>query len=1086
MASFDESPDADSGGLSSPTTPTDLRHALAALVEACQAPGARVDPDTLEAAQLVLSLAPEPADSPEAGSEGDDARLDQAETELHSSPPSDSDHASPAEGGSAAPDEDSKDEDEADHSMDGGSQGVREGGGGSGSASDVGLGPDDDSSSSDSLPPAPPTPGNPDDVDEDSMGLLEEGDVPPLFAMPHPAHTPCALFDLQAPGHAVALRAYVGVPMRGKGGAVRTALERTALFRASGRLHTAVVRGQDPNRDEDAWEMVLPAVTTGEGARRVELATAAACDAEARDAELLRARAAVERAGSAVLVEAGHDRFAAFALTWEVTTVCGRADLATRPARWLPVVVAVPRVVVVVSRYPCFALHAAAAAEAAKCWQDGLTEAVQRLCQDACPPMVSVGGHMCEAVPPQSRAHQAATSSQRKSVSSRMFGWFGRRQSKGGDDAAAAGGSGHDLVRSTAATAADAERAEVEAAAAYVTDPSRVFFCGPASAAGRLAPGAAAVVPHPIEEFVPVLSSTPEAVALAGLVGGYAPPSSAEALARSLVHGGTVPSFGGVFGVIPPSPSAGATATRLAIAASAGDVEGVPAPFQGVPSFEAARRSAAALFAETCPWWHERTARACGLIPDTALPLPMGFWVEDAAAATLSAVAARDAAAAAAALRQAIPEDWETQAGQPSGAGRGADSVAAQTARDPLRDPGPRGHVAQGSAASEPALPAHGVDSLAEAPSSDALAAANRAVETAAATTEAAARLLHARSLRTARGGTTLDSSEALGAVRAWALPPLLSLVHTTHLLMVLGALMGEYKVVVRAGRLPIEAASAAVVGLAALLRPLRWVSTLVPLLPAKLHRVLEASVPVLCGVQELPPNFKQDDRTVLLHLDRDDVSVPEVLRSGGTLYRAYLEVQLPLSSELSKALDGPCSVLHKAGGLEPPRAGDPQGDIARGLLPLWEANEDQRQACMAVAAVMEVYVCGVILGRVMRTEGVRVRGDDDKGVLARLGERRSSPGDAAAAPGSQAGTSDDIPFAYASTDSSEEEEEEEEDDDDEEGEEQEQEEEQGQGEQHKGEEAREEGLGEEHSPDAEGALRQRGPFWRAASPPRA
>ena len=1078
------------------------------------------------------------------------------------------------------------------------------------------------------LEEAPPVPGSAEDDDDMSPGVVAPGDVPPIFAVPEASEAPCALYDLHLPGHIAALRAQVGAPAPRPGAAV-AGLGSVAGLRASGRIHTAVVRGQDPGRDEAAWDAMVPAVTDAAAAARVQRSSRSACEREARAAAedeahaiaaqaveassgggtlsspggdvgaLLRRKSRGSRHGrhgrpvllsdpktsTPVLVEAGHDRFVAFARVWEVTTVCGRQDVQVRPPLWLPMVVALPRVVVVVSKYPCFALHAAAALSAARCWHVALQDAVRAIAQGPCAPVVSVGGSTAGMSLRSGSDHDSP--SRRESGVGMFGGWFGRRSSPGARKRA----GGADIVQRSSGTRSlraggdaerEAERLAVEAAEAERADVSLVRYCGPAWAASRVGFGRVEVAKQPVAELAGSLREVPELVACAGLVGGYAPPPMAERMLCSLVTGGFVPQYGGTFsleldaeavgevrralgmksggggssaasttlavawadpdgdghsedvvagtlaasrwapgpgtatqwrlsradaaamGAAPPvaadggrgaegrqllrssslaffgesdgadspaappspastascrEPSAGGTAgqaasspatgsgagrtaeavdtldtgpasggrwwwmrrrwllpphaapraagpstddpygspsddddladevallapvawlgrdhaparTALALRAAESQVEdptGAAAvamagrDFASLSAPEAARRRAAALFAETCPWWHAATARATGHIPDTSLPIPIGYWVEDAVEETARAEAL-------------------------------------------LR-------LDDGGSAME-----GGVDGAAEAG-----VAARRAVREAHAVTEASARLLHSRSVRAARAGTSLDTTEALGSVRAWALPPLLSLMHMTHLLMAVGALLGEYKVVVRSGRLPVEAASAAVVGLASLVRPLRWVSTLVPVLPSDLHRVLEASVPVLCGVKELPPGFRQDDSTVILHLDSDDVSVPTVASRGhdGTrAYRAYLQIQLPMLSELSKALDEPYSALF--------RRGKPSGE-GGGTLPLWHPNRAQRDACMAVAAVMEVYVCGVVLGRVLRPEGGRVRGDDDAGVIARRDERRANAGagavrfaddDGAWPEGGRPTDDSDLPFAFDDSDS--------------------------------------------------------------------
>ena len=135
----------------------------------------------------------------------------------------------------------------------------------------------------------------------------------------------------------------------------------------------------------------------------------------------------------------------------------------------------------------------------------------------------------------------------------------------------------------------------------------------------------------------------------------------------------------------------------------------------------------------------------------------------------------------------------------------------------------------------------------------------------------------------------TAGEYAAVAATVDWALPRLLRQLPVHTLLRALAGVLCEMQVVVISSH-P-AAGAAAVLGLAALARPLLWVGPLVPVLPAALHSLLEAPLPFVVGApktetwarcigERLPrPGFfvlDADDRALCFHPhDADLLELP-------------------------------------------------------------------------------------------------------------------------------------------------------------------------------------------------------------------
>ncbi len=137
---------------------------------------------------------------------------------------------------------------------------------------------------------------------------------------------------------------------------------------------------------------------------------------------------------------------------------------------------------------------------------------------------------------------------------------------------------------------------------------------------------------------------------------------------------------------------------------------------------------------------------------------------------------------------------------------------------------------------------------------------------------------------------------ERWGYLSTWCIPQLMDSLPLDQLLMLVGCLLLEVKVVVVSSSL--QDVSSAVLGLVALTRPLLWVNPVIPFLPAKMAQIVEAPVPLIAGVQDFPrhlisptPNgspaaFRQE--TAVVCLETGQVILSPALASN------YHAVKLP------------------------------------------------------------------------------------------------------------------------------------------------------------------------------------------------
>ncbi|ETM54241.1 hypothetical protein L914_02389 [Phytophthora nicotianae] len=116
------------------------------------------------------------------------------------------------------------------------------------------------------------------------------------------------------------------------------------------------------------------------------------------------------------------------------------------------------------------------------------------------------------------------------------------------------------------------------------------------------------------------------------------------------------------------------------------------------------------------------------------------------------------------------------------------------------------------------------------------------------------------------------DLDEKVTLLLQWALPSLLSRLSIDRLLQILSLLLIETKLIVVSDEIPLLSSST--LGLASLLHPLVWAGPLISILPPSMHEYMEAPVPLICGVDELPRDFECCKGTCVLYLMENRVQL--------------------------------------------------------------------------------------------------------------------------------------------------------------------------------------------------------------------
>ncbi|KAG6971009.1 hypothetical protein JG688_00004618 [Phytophthora aleatoria] len=136
------------------------------------------------------------------------------------------------------------------------------------------------------------------------------------------------------------------------------------------------------------------------------------------------------------------------------------------------------------------------------------------------------------------------------------------------------------------------------------------------------------------------------------------------------------------------------------------------------------------------------------------------------------------------------------------------------------------------------------------------------------------------------------DLDEKVALLLQWALPSLLSRLSIDRLLQILSLLLIETKVIVVSDEIPLLSSST--LGMASLLHPLVWAGPLISVLPLSMHEYMEAPVPLICGVDELPRDFECSKGSCILYLSENRVQL------HADDERAFSSLQMPELENLS------------------------------------------------------------------------------------------------------------------------------------------------------------------------------------------
>lgn len=140
-----------------------------------------------------------------------------------------------------------------------------------------------------------------------------------------------------------------------------------------------------------------------------------------------------------------------------------------------------------------------------------------------------------------------------------------------------------------------------------------------------------------------------------------------------------------------------------------------------------------------------------------------------------------------------------------------------------------------------------------------------------------------------------------------WAMGSLTRALSLNNLLLILGAAMLERPVVFASQHLGVLSNS--VMSLIPMLRPLVWQGLFVPLLPARMHDLLDAPVPYLFGVQSIPQRLLKRTELTIVFLDSDKLQpatdlfpLPELAKLRTNLLPSFSKLHQPGNSHPSNS----------------------------------------------------------------------------------------------------------------------------------------------------------------------------------------
>eukprot|EP00602_Paraphysomonas_sp_CaronLab_P001950 CAMPEP_0185022060 /NCGR_PEP_ID=MMETSP1103-20130426/4783_1 /TAXON_ID=36769 /ORGANISM="Paraphysomonas bandaiensis, Strain Caron Lab Isolate" /LENGTH=1071 /DNA_ID=CAMNT_0027553963 /DNA_START=195 /DNA_END=3410 /DNA_ORIENTATION=+ len=221
------------------------------------------------------------------------------------------------------------------------------------------------------------------------------------------------------------------------------------------------------------------------------------------------------------------------------------------------------------------------------------------------------------------------------------------------------------------------------------------------------------------------------------------------------------------------------------------------------------------------------------------------------------------------------------------------------------------------------------------------------------------------------RSAPSTDNPEHVVNAVEWALPPLVHWLSPKIIAWALGLLMCEVKLVIIGADPAIV--SCAVIGLTSLLKPLQWVSPMIPIMPLKNIDFLEAPVPIIAGMvvdgDSVAPQCLNSDAITplsILRLCEDGESVTAVLDlSVKDVYvlRSHSEVlpemMFPGAEELIESVQ---NILTKQ---QPSRScssfdDESLGTVRRDNKPNFTVNSEHMQMSRAVQECVGKHIRGL------------------------------------------------------------------------------------------------------------------------------
>jgi hypothetical protein len=114
--------------------------------------------------------------------------------------------------------------------------------------------------------------------------------------------------------------------------------------------------------------------------------------------------------------------------------------------------------------------------------------------------------------------------------------------------------------------------------------------------------------------------------------------------------------------------------------------------------------------------------------------------------------------------------------------------------------------------------------------------------------------------------------------VADWCLPTTFKALSLRNILLIFSAILLEKQILIVCSNLGLL--SSIVMGIVSLIRPFVWQGLWAPVLPSRMHSLLDAPVPYIFGVQSLPQHDRSNWEGMTVHVDTNNVSIPSGLQA--------------------------------------------------------------------------------------------------------------------------------------------------------------------------------------------------------------